>query len=632
MAEFIVKPGGSWKKKIFGFIAILVLIGGYLAYQSGYLPGRPTNKVETAKLDEMSGKYVKESAASFSVPKVPLPSGDELVGKPFLIFNTYDWHGNTAFTYANGGPITLDNSLIGKEGLLVKIVHQDDTPTSIKEFMNKAAQFKESDGASGGNLAFTIMGSGAVPLIEPLQEELKSIDPEYRAICVDLVGKSDGEDQVIGPKEWLTNPEAMRGKMLVGVYDDGDVHIGVMYADKVGIPVNFDYHTYNPEALNLEAVGDFMKAGRVFTNTRELESRPVVDANGRKTGKTTKDLGIVLRPDAVASWTPVDRNIVRDLMQTDPDRLKSLATITSTGSGDQKKVMPTALIVLNKYYEKNLDKFARLSYAIHMGGMQVERYPDALERAMAINTDIMGIWDEGADPRAATRERLNAYRGYAASQNKALRIGGSTVFSFRDAMNMVGVTDNGDDLANSTFASVYRSFGNLTVRKYPEKGIKSFVSFEQFFDPRALKAAYARAKSEGLGTAEVVKQHDYQQSTGEVIGSTNFSITFRTGSAELSPSATLVLQEIQDNYASSEYGITIVGHTDRTGSDEVNGPLSYARAETVKNYLVARNRADFGGDRISVEGKGSKEPAAGVNPGYTGENAKCRRVEIVIHR
>ncbi|MBI5733274.1 OmpA family protein [Candidatus Jorgensenbacteria bacterium] len=206
------------------------------------------------------------------------------------------------------------------------------------------------------------------------------------------------------------------------------------------------------------------------------------------------------------------------------------------------------------------------------------------------------------------------------------------VFSFRDAMNMVGMTDAGDDFENSTFASVYRSFGNLTIRKYPEKQLKAYLPFGEFFDGRALRMAYNRAKGEGVGTAEVVEKRDYAEATGEVIGSTSYSITFKTGSAEVQSSAYSTLQEIQDNYAATEYGITIVGHTDRTGTDAVNQPLSYERAESVKRYLIARNSRDFGGDRINTEGKGSSEPAKGVDPNYAGENAKCRRVEIIIHR
>mgnify|MGYP000421186608 CR=1 FL=1 len=41
----------------------------------------------------------------------------------------------------------------------------------------------------------------------------------------------------------------------------------------------------------------------------------------------------------------------------------------------------------------------------------------------------------------------------------------------------------------------------------------------------------------------------------------------------------------------SECMVTIVGHTDSTGSDAINNPLSLARANSVRDYLVARGVA-----------------------------------------
>ena len=199
---------------------------------------------------------------------------------------------------------------------------------------------------------------------------------------------------------------------------------------------------------------------------------------------------------------------------------------------------------------------------------------------------------------------------------------------------MVGMTEAGsDDIANSTYASVYRAFGNLTVKKFPEKQIKEFMPFEQFFDPRVLRAAYQRAKSEGLGSSELIAKRDYStDKVGPAIGSANFQITFKTGSAEFGPAAFQVLREIQDNYAASEYALRAIGHTDKTGTDAVNIPLSDARANAVKKYLATKNPRDFGGDRIATEGKGSSEPPDGVARDYKGECSKCRRVEIVIYR
>jgi OOP family OmpA-OmpF porin len=631
MPQFEVNKGGL-AKRLPALAVIVVLVLGFIAYNQGWIKGRFTNKVEVTKIAPVAGNFKKDT--NYTVAKVPLPSGDELAGKMFLTCAIYDWHANSALVYANGGERTLENSLIGKEGLVIKLVHQDDTNVSIKTFLEKATELKTSGGASGANFCFTIMGNSSVPLIEPIQAALKLIDPSYRAVAIDLYGKSNGEDQLIGPIEWKTNCDLMRGRIVVGVYDDGDVQgPGVMYAQKCGVPVNFDYHTYNPHALNIEAVADFITAGKVFLHSKELDPRPVVDDKGIRTGKTTKDLKIILSPDSLASWTPVDRNIVAELSQTDPGRLKGLATINSTGSGEEYKIMPATVIVLNKFEDNNLEKLVNLSYAVHMAAMQIDKYPDALQKTSELNTALLGVWDGDANEKVAANERLRAFNGYVNPKYPDIHIGGSAVFSIRDAMNMVGMNDVGDDLANSTAASVYRSIGDLTIEHYPEKNLRKYTPFEQFFDPRVLRGAYRRAQSEGNGGTELLAKRQYSESDqGEKVGSANFQITFKPGSADFGPAAYKTLKKIQDQYAPNEYSITVTGHTDRTGTDAVNIPLSHARADAVKQYLVNANKAAFGGERISTDGKGSTEPAAGVDPNYTGANEACRRVEITIYR
>ena len=71
--------------------------------------------------------------------------------------------------------------------------------------------------------------------------------------------------------------------------------------------------------------------------------------------------------------------------------------------------------------------------------------------------------------------------------------------------------------------------------------------------------------------------------------------------------------------------VTIIGHTDSTGSDAINNPLSVNRAAATRDYLVARGVAV---SRIAIDGRGSREPIADNN---TMEGrAKNRRVEIFV--
>lgn len=103
-------------------------------------------------------------------------------------------------------------------------------------------------------------------------------------------------------------------------------------------------------------------------------------------------------------------------------------------------------------------------------------------------------------------------------------------------------------------------------------------------------------------------------------------ISFDTNSATLKPD----LREVLSTFAK---GLTdnpgmlvrIVGHTDSTGSDAVNDPLSQRRADTVKGFLEDRGVPS---SRIDTVGRGSREPVAS-NDTEQGRS-RNRRVEIFL--
>jgi outer membrane protein OmpA-like peptidoglycan-associated protein len=71
--------------------------------------------------------------------------------------------------------------------------------------------------------------------------------------------------------------------------------------------------------------------------------------------------------------------------------------------------------------------------------------------------------------------------------------------------------------------------------------------------------------------------------------------------------------------------VRIVGHTDSTGSDAINDPLSLERARTVSNYLQDRG---VPASRLEIAGRGSREPVAdNTTPEGRAQN---RRVEIFL--
>lgn len=103
-------------------------------------------------------------------------------------------------------------------------------------------------------------------------------------------------------------------------------------------------------------------------------------------------------------------------------------------------------------------------------------------------------------------------------------------------------------------------------------------------------------------------------------------VSFDSGSATIKPSLRPVLDNLVSNLAQHPgTRVTIIGHTDASGSDAVNNPLSLNRAAAVRDYLVPRGVAS---SRISVDGRGAREPVAdNATPQGRAQN---RRVEIFI--
>jgi outer membrane protein OmpA-like peptidoglycan-associated protein len=103
-------------------------------------------------------------------------------------------------------------------------------------------------------------------------------------------------------------------------------------------------------------------------------------------------------------------------------------------------------------------------------------------------------------------------------------------------------------------------------------------------------------------------------------------ISFDTNRSDIKPDFRPILDRfattLNENPATT---VTIVGHTDSTGGDSVNQPLSVDRAAHTRDYLASRGVAPT---RVVVEGRGAREPIAS-NDDNAGR-ARNRRVEIFV--
>ena len=103
-------------------------------------------------------------------------------------------------------------------------------------------------------------------------------------------------------------------------------------------------------------------------------------------------------------------------------------------------------------------------------------------------------------------------------------------------------------------------------------------------------------------------------------------ISFDTGRYDIKPNLRPILDQFAQGLGQQPgMEVRIVGHTDNTGSDAINNPLSVNRAQSARDYLVSRGVSS---SRIAIDGRGSREPIAD-NATEAGR-ARNRRIDIFL--
>lgn len=103
-------------------------------------------------------------------------------------------------------------------------------------------------------------------------------------------------------------------------------------------------------------------------------------------------------------------------------------------------------------------------------------------------------------------------------------------------------------------------------------------------------------------------------------------ISFDTNRSDIKPNFRPILDKFAATLVENPYSkVSIIGHTDSTGSDAINNPLSVNRAAQTREYLAARGVAS---NRISIDGRGSREPVASNDT--DANRSRNRRVEIFV--
>jgi outer membrane protein OmpA-like peptidoglycan-associated protein len=101
--------------------------------------------------------------------------------------------------------------------------------------------------------------------------------------------------------------------------------------------------------------------------------------------------------------------------------------------------------------------------------------------------------------------------------------------------------------------------------------------------------------------------------------------SFDINSYAIKPVMRPVLDQLASGLPGQNVDVRIIGHTDNTGTYQINQPLSENRAMSVRNYLIGKG---IDGSRINTSGVADSQPAAS-NATAAGR-AQNRRVEIYL--
>jgi OOP family OmpA-OmpF porin len=566
--------------------------------------------IKTAVSKQLTGLDVntKEINNVVNADKIQLPSKElssKVSDKPLVRIAGYAWNAQSGIIVSNGGPKTTKGSLMEQNGVNLQIIRQDwlselrNMQLKFIEEFDSGKQFPTSDKSA---FAVMIMGDGAPFYISSVQKALdeKYGKDKYHLQVFGAVGLSYGEDKLIGPPKWKSNPKSMKGALISAVLGDGDWVTTLNYAFANGLKVNPDPTTYDADAVNIypSENDDYMKSAEELIKSQDagftVELKEV--SNGKLTGKTVKR-----KIDGCATWTPGDKLVF--------DKLSGFTDIVSTKEFSNQ--MPTVLIGLKEWAAKNPEIVTNILKSSLTASNQMKNYDEWRVRASQAITDTYQI--ETPD------YWYKMFQGQQGTKNGiTYNMGGSKVFNYADAMQYFGLSDG-----VNRYKSVYNQVSGYLSELNPF-GYNENVGFVTTYED-AVNLFYLKNINDIESTS--AEKTDYTAQATNVMASGEWRINFQTGSANVSGSSNKELEKIYNLLIQAENTkLNIVGHTDNTGNFNTNNSLSKSRAEAIVNYLKQRG---IPSSRFQlIDGKGQSEPLADNNS-ETGR-AQNRRVVVTL--
>ena len=584
-----IKPGAKW--------VLLVLLGVaiFFGVKKFYLDA-PKAVGESQKLDKVVLADAPEASLKGNAVMLSNPSDKPAMRDvPKIQWKIMAWNAQFPLMYANGGPKTTQGSLFDKANVDVEIIRQDDCFKTIADFIKNAKDYKDNP-TTTTPLFMSFMGDG-MPGFSIMLKELEQLGPDYTPIIIYHMGRSNGEDQFMGPASWKQNPQNALGGTFSAVELDGDANIVFNWASNNNIPVNVNTKVYDPKALNLIPAPDFLDAANKYI-TDYKEKRQVV-VNGKTTGRDT-----TVSVNSTTTWTPGDVNVA----------LQKGGLVRIASTKEYSSQMPNATIVLKKWAYDHRTDVENMIMALGQAGDQVRSFNEAKIFAAKVSAEVYGDNDKPGG------YWLKYYNGTEERdmQGTQVLLGGSMAFNLADAANVVGLGPGRKDRYRVT----YETFGNMLLKLYPDK-MAGYTPYNKIMDKSFLNSIISNHPE--LLAGEALKVNYAKEITSEV-SSRSYNIQFESGSDNISPSSYKMLNEIYSSAVIAEgLKLGVYGHTDNAGSNVINLSLSERRANAVKDYLVNKGISVA---QIETKGFGAGQP---ISDNSTAQGkAKNRRVEIVL--
>jgi len=579
-----------------GFKAILAVIVFAVVGTGLYFWAPGLNLAESLTLSGLTMDDTKvdnvDETEMLPLPKTTL--SNLVSSNPQVRMAGYAWSAQMGLLTAIGGANTTQGSLMEQNGVNINFVRKDGV-NELKEMQtlfitefDKGVAYPKNELSAFG---VVLMGDGAPYYISTMQKSLddKFGKDKYHLEVAGAVGISYGEDKLIGPPEWKTNPSSMIGKVISVVIGDGDWVTTLNYCFANGLKVNPNIEAYDEDAVNFYASADdnYINSAKELIKSQTTGWKvPFAEIkNGQLTGKTVEKL-----IDGCATWSPADDRVFK--------ALNGFTDIVSTK--DFNNQMATTIIVVKEWAEQpaNAKIVSNILKSTYAASNQIKQY-DSWKRtgseiaAKVYNSEDGNFW-------------YNIFQGQVGEKNGIpFSVGGSRVFTYADAMQYYGLTDG-----VNRYKAVYEQVSGYCIQLNPFD-FNSQVDGVTPYD-KAVNLYYLKNINDvEAGTAY---KADYTETKTEKLASGQWEVNFAHNSATILATSNKTLDNLYNLLIQAEDAKLVVeGHTDNSGSDATNLAMSQSRAESVYQNLIARgipeNRFVNSGTR-QVVGKGETEPIA----------------------